>query len=216
MRSLLTAFGLVAVLFCHPSPSQVIERAQASVVRITGVMDVEEESLQAWHPAISWTYTQDGARANYVCSGFVIGHHLVQTAAHCVGKDMTADGIKATVLKVSKGYDLALLDVATDKAPLKFRDSSVERFEMLNGIGYAWGWTVQSVLAERAFLVDTAPYEDGAPGLIVQFGYIGGMSGGPVIDNEGKVVGIVQQSNGQVGYGVATNLIRAFLVGVHL
>jgi S1-C subfamily serine protease len=50
------------------------------------------------------------------------------------------------------------------------------------------------------------------PGIVVQGGYIPGMSGGPVIDKDGQVVGIIQQSDQNIGYGVGVDRISEFLL----
>lgn len=183
---------------------RVIERAQSSIVRITGTVSEAEERL-AWI-----------TDAGYVCSGFVIGPNTVLTAAHCIGSDIYADGVPVKVIRVDKTTDLALVEVKTDRAPLLFRGDSLctgelTRFEELNAIGYAWGWTKLTVLKVRAFLLDVSPYDGAAPGILTQGGFIGGMSGGPVVDVSGCVVGMVQQSNGSVGYGVGLPIISAFL-----
>jgi len=175
-----------------------VDRVSASVVRITGV----EKS-------------EDGEPGrDMVCTGEVIGHNRVLTAGHCVGLRMLADGEKAVVLKTDDLYDLALLGTETHKKPaIVFRDINVSRFEQLTAIGYAWGINKLTVLDVRAFLVDLAPTKRMAPGIIVQGGYVGGMSGGPVVDQKGQQVGIVQQSNDGVGYGVGIQIIRVFLLG---
>jgi S1-C subfamily serine protease len=191
MHRLLLPFILFLSLFHGPTYTQVVEKAQSSVVRLTGTME----------------------EAHYSCTGFVIRVHRVLTAAHCKGENMTADRIPVTVLRANTDTDLMLLDVDTNKPALKFRDLPVVRFENLTAIGYGFGWPYLTVLNVRALLVDVSPESDLTPGLIVQGGYIHGMSGGPVIDSVGQVVGIVQQTNEGVGYGVTVTIIKAFLLG---
>ena len=43
-------------------------------------------------------------------------------------------------------------------------------------------------------------------------GFIGGMSGGPVFDINGDVVGVVQRGTEQIGYGVNTATLLEFLM----
>lgn len=199
------AFILSAILgvFTAPTYSQVIDRAQSSVVRITGDKDM---------------MTLDGPQHGYyVCTGEVIALNRVLTAAHCVGDRMLADGHDAKVLKADETTDLAVLEVATKKPTLTMRDAPVERFETLSGIGYAWGLTRLSVLAERVFLTRVTPPDDNspAPKILVQPGFIGGMSGGPVVDTNGLMVGIVQETGDGIGLGVSVLQIRAFLESVN-
>ena len=83
----------------------------------------------------------------------------------------------------------------------------------MTGIGYAFGFTRVMALKGRVLLVDWPNTTEAAPGILVQGGFIGGMSGGPVVDMAGLVVSMAQQSNSGVGFGVGTLLFRAFLVG---
>ena len=173
-------------------PASVVDRVSASVIRVT--------SHDAWGEG--------------TCSGFVIAPQRVMTAAHCIADKMLADGKDAVVVKVDKHYDLALLRVDKLLKPsITLRDRPVERFEGLIAIGYGYGWTRLSVLEVQAFLINNAVEEDGAVGIIVQGSYIGGMSGGPVVDKSGLVVGIVQRSSTTIGYGVGTLFMHAFLLG---
>ncbi|HVI42769.1 MAG TPA: hypothetical protein VM577_19350, partial [Anaerovoracaceae bacterium] len=78
--------------------------------------------------------------------------------------------------------------------------------------GYGFGWNKLSVLKERVYIQNYHVDDDAAVGMIVQGGYIGGMSGGPVVDQAGHVVGVVQRGNQQIGYSVGTTIIKAFLL----
>lgn len=178
----------------NTNPTRVIDRASASVLRINGI--------------------EDGL--SYTCTGFVVAPQLVLTAEHCIGEKMLADGQPVTVLRESeKKTDLALLAVPTTKQPLILRESDLKRFDVVHGIGYAMGMDYLTVSFSRVNAVNRSPdRDDMLPGLIVMPGYMGGMSGGPVIDEDGLVVGMCQQSNKGVGYGVGTLIMRAFLVGL--
>jgi hypothetical protein len=199
-HKLVLPFALLAGVFVHhPSPQQRhIDRAQASLIRITGTEDVP-----GFGPV------------PYVCSGFVVAEHRVLTAAHCIGNEMQGDGTATTVLKVDMGLvDLALLGSQTGKAPLALRDSAPRPGDAVVGVGYAWGWTRPMARHGVVVFADYSPDVDQwAAGLFVDGGFIGGMSGGPILDADGFVVGIVQQSNEGTGYGVGALLIRAFLLG---
>ncbi len=175
--------------------TKMVDRVSSSIVRITVATD----------------------EGDHTCSGEVIGVNRVLTAGHCFGALVQADGIQAKVLKVDKWADLMVLSVLTSKPAITFRDSDVVRFEDLTAIGYAFGWTKLSIVRVQAYLLNIDPFDnnnEAAPGLIVQGAYISGMSGGPVVDADGRMVGIVQQANQGVGYGVGTQLMKAFLLGV--
>lgn len=205
MRSLVSVSAL-SVIFSFSalglsgpldSYTRMVDRVTGSIVRIEGT---------------------DKEGGGHVCTGEVIGvvNHVdrVLTAGHCTGETMTADGHPATILKSDDYYDLLLLSVPDlDKPVVSMRDLSVVRYEDLTAIGYAFGFDQVIALNVRAVLVDYAPTKQMAPGLLVQFEYVRGMSGGPVVDHNGQMVGIVQQGNSGIGYGVSTVLIRAFLLG---
>jgi len=181
----------VACLYAAEVDSSVIDRAQKSVYLIHGQKE----------------------HGRYACSGFLIADEQVLTAAHCVGDQMTVAGIAATVAESDEYYDLALLRVPIHGTPLAFRDTPIARFEQLAAIGHAYGWQRITALHVRVYHVNLTPMQGMRPGMLVKPGYIGGMSGGPVIDADGFVVGIIQASNQDLGYGIGITLIRAFLVG---
>lgn len=148
------------------------------------------------------------------CTGFLIADERVMTAAHCVGEQMTVAGLAVTDIASDTYYDLALLTVPIHDTPFQFRDVPVSRFEWLAALGHAYGWQRLTIFHVRVYHLDLTPAEGMRPGLLVKPGYIGGMSGGPLVDSEGRVAGIIQASNRDLGYGISVTLIRAFLVGL--
>lgn len=148
-----------------------------------------------------------------VCTGFVVAVDRVQTAAHCLGDVMTADGEDATVVAIDPSLDLMLLKATTHKPALRFADKAPEVYSQVVGIGYAQGFTRVIALFAMVELHDYAPGEGIAPGLIVVGPWIHGMSGGPVVNLRGEVVGIVQRANDGLGYGVSAQVVRDFMRG---
>ena len=198
--SVLAPFTFVSNFFHKPATME--DRVSDSIYRITG-----KETVDTW----------EGPKVvNYSCTGFQIAPDRIMTAAHCVGEEMRADGLQVKAVVSNKYYDLAVLQGV--RAPmnvrpaLEFREKPVDRFEDLVAIGYGFGWNKLSVLKERVYIQNYHVDDDAAVGMIVQGGYIGGMSGGPVVDQAGHVVGVVQRGNQQIGYSVGTTIIKAFLL----
>lgn len=194
--SLLAPFKFVGKMF-HP-PASMEDRVASSLYRITGTAEVD-----------TWMGPR---RINYSCTGFQIAPDKIMTAAHCLGDDMKADGQPVKILAGDKYFDLALLEGGSNRPILQFRDKEVERWEALKSLGYGYGWNRLTVLDNKVILTRYKVVEDGPVGIVVQGGYIGGMSGGPLVDLSGKVVGVVQRSNNQIGYSVGSTIIKAFLL----
>lgn len=206
MKKLFTALGLTLLLItsllsgaCKDEPA-VVNTITSSIVRISG--------LQA-----SQSIFGGPALDRYICTGFTVAPHVILTADHCTGTDMTADGVKATLIKGDKYYDLAVLSVPGSNRPtLPLRDIVTIPSEELIGVGYGNGWTFPIAMHQRVLIGSYAPTIGIPVGIITQGGYVGGMSGGPIVDLYGNVVGVIQQSNSGLGYGVGATIVKAFLL----
>ncbi len=195
MHKLILPFLLLARLL-HPSYTQMIEKTEQSVVRVQ-ILD------------------ENGNKAG-MSTGFVVAVHEIMTAAHCTdGASFLVDGWMATVARIDEVNDLAILHAQTPKPILPLRKKSGQRFERLSAIGYGNGLPELTVFEERVFLTNHRPIWDtsSAPGLLFQDFIWHGMSGGPIVDREGLVVSINQQSDNSSSYGVDVATIRSFLAG---
>ena len=191
MRSILIPFVAFLSLFAtHPTPYQrMVEKVEKSVTFIKG------------------TTFEGGETHHYTCTGFQVTKDLVMTADHCIGDIMTVDGIAAHPAKEDEDADLALVVAKTGRPPLGFSSHEPQRFEHLTAIGHAFGERQNTVLSEVAFIISGGS-------TLVQGGYIGGMSGGPVVNDDGAVVSIVQgyiQEYPQIGIGASESVILTFL-----
>ena len=199
LHTFLAPFLLVfSLLGGYPADlPQQIDHASASVVRITGTRP-----------------TPFSEHSNYVCSGFVLAPQRVITVAHCLGDSMRVDGKALTaVLAWDTFYDLALLDAPTAKPALRIRESPVAHLEGVVGLGYGYGRKQLTPTFHHVVRVDYTIDPAYQPGVVVQHGYIGGMSGGPVVDFDGQLIGVVQRSNETTGFGVDVRALRTFLLG---
>ncbi len=195
LHRLLTPLVLLAHLFQSTPYEQMITRVQMSVVRI----DVAADEGQG------------------TCTGEVVAPGRVLTAAHCLGEVILADGQSAQPIAIDEGNDLLLLAAQVARPPLPLCMTPTEKYQPLTAMGYAWGWSRMAVLRVVAMWMHYTPDANSfAPGLFTDGGYIGGMSGGPVVSDEGCQVGIVQRTSpdGKVGYGVENDTIAEFLASV--
>lgn len=167
-----------------------------------------------------------------VCTAFSINraykHYL--TAAHCLGEDMrmwkeTTPGIGmqhtfdvVTVRKSSRELDVAVLEATEGLAAIPRGQNPVRGNEVAS-IGYAFGEEAPFILSSITASVKTVRAYSRARLIILKDNQdIGGMSGGPVVDTRGKLVGMVQMgintNNGQqtnIAYGTAVSDIYAFV-----
>lgn len=197
MLTLMLALSLS--LFRSPSLDRTIHQVEQSVVRV--VQGSEDEA------------------STRICTGFVVESGpsgRVVTAAHCVGDwhRLEVDAVAAAVIAVDPQLDLAVLRVSTTKLAVAWTRALPKRFETVVGIGYGDGLSQALALPRTVVVPMLAPHDGMPPGLLVGLGWIHGMSGGPVVNRKGEVIGIIQRTNDSntLGYGVPTETIFKFLL----
>jgi S1-C subfamily serine protease len=190
MRKLILALALITGLgAAPPSPRNLVDDVERSLVKIQYQMTGE-----------------DGKEKTYVCTGMVTdaAKGEVLTARHCLGdkgEQMYVDGEESQVLKQDEAF--ALLSITPmKKPPVQIRKGLPSVGEVTTSFGYGFGnmfvlWRHVARLENGHVLMDGP--------------LLSGMSGGPTVDAEGKVVGVNQASSEALGVACGTDEIRDFL-----
>lgn len=149
------------------------------------------------------------------CTGFVVdsAKKYVQSAAHCdtESKKIWVDLVRGTVVSLDTQRDLAIYEVKDldpSRPALKLADKDPEVGEQVLSFGY--GMALEQPMAREA-MVSSVKLR--IPDLFGDFTaidapFVGGQSGGPVVNRAGDVVMIVQRANGTTGVGVPASVIR--------
>lgn len=175
-----------------------------------------------------WSAVADRLRASTVfiesedglCSGFVIhsaarkgDKDWILTCAHCNADKLFADHVPATVIyKDAKGNrDLMVLEVDDLQRPaLSLASKNPEIGAAVASFGFGFG--MQDAMFRQAHISATSYYIPeggiGGPFLMIDAGFVGGQSGGAVVNQAGEVVMIVQRGSESVGIGIGAELIR--------
>lgn len=144
-----------------------------------------------------------------VCAGFVVdaAKGWVLTAKHCVPDDANEEiivaGNASTLVKKSASLALVTIPPMT-KPPLEIRSKPVNIGETVRTFGFGHG--LMTVFTRTVALL----FDQGH--VVMDGTLLEGMSGGPVVDAEGKVLGINQAVYfNAVGIACGQDEIRNFL-----
>lgn len=154
------------------------------------------------------------------CTGFVIndavkkdGEDLdyILTADHCDGKDLLADNTPAKVIYKDAKKDLLVVAVEdTGRPALKLAKENPKVGDEVASYGY--GFALERPMFRVTHIADDRTYipEDGigGPFMVTDAVFVGGQSGGPVVNSKGEVVMIVQRGGSGVGIGVGAEVIK--------
>lgn len=155
-----------------------------------------------------------------VCTGFSINetYSYFFTAYHCLNNgtttDLTIDGIPARLLYANQELDIAVITANLHKPAIHARAKALRKGEQIATLGHGYG--LADTLFRAGYVanpsLDLSASREFGPEfvghwLMFDTSYIAGMSGGPVFDLDGKVVGVVQRADGQSGFGVNMSTI---------
>jgi hypothetical protein len=158
---------------------------------------------------VQWQTENDkGELETYNCTGFAVTLASVLTAEHCVppvksNADVLVDGKQSRILKRDEAMALLSMEPMS-KLPLPIADS---KRRVIGERLWSWGHAYSGPLMVIGRLV--AGYD--GEHLIVDGPIAQGMSGGPIVNDAGEVVGINQATSAALGIACTAKEIRDFL-----
>lgn len=164
---------------------------------------------------LTGTLTDEGMIHVFGCSAFSIAPRKLMTAAHCIPSGLMtlfANKHPAYPIKIDVDRDLAILLWDVETPNLTFRQQPLSRYEPAIAFGYGYSMDYPTITHHTVMFTHYSPMESIWAGTWYMGGFIHGMSGGPITDLNGDVVGVVQRSSEQLGYGVSVETINEFLL----
>lgn len=157
---------------------------------------------------------QDGV----ACTGFVVNSlkkdnkdiDYVLTASHCEAAKMYADQAEARLIAKNTEKDLMILQVEDlDRPVLKVAKEDPNVGDQVASYGYGFGLEKPILRLTNISAKTYIPYQGiGGPIFFTDSDFVGGQSGGPVVNPAGEVVMMVQMGTEGVGIGVGAEVIR--------
>ncbi len=132
-----------------------------------------------------------------VCSGFVISHidnsSVVMTAHHCLDPKLTANGYPVVVMLAHEEKGVAILRVPLLLRPvLRPNRSHLKQGHPAAAVGFAF--SLGDVMSLPGYITHPSidVHDTGQRMLVTNACFIPGMSGGPIIDYSGRVIGLIE------------------------
>jgi S1-C subfamily serine protease len=146
------------------------------------------------------------------CTGFVIDTKkaYVLTAAHCDGPKVLVNGTTSYRVFKDARKDLMVLraSVANDLPAIALADKDPSIGDQVGSYGFGMAMEKPIFRMAHVSVKDLQIEELSGPFLMVDAGFIGGQSGGPVFNEMGQLVAIVQRGNLGLGLGIGAEVIK--------
>ena len=145
------------------------------------------------------------------CTAFMINQEKkhVLTAAHCDGEKILIDGTPTYRVFKDERKDLMVLRAnGVDGPNVKLAPADADRGDEVASMGYGAG--LEDPMFRIAHVSNVRMDIEGLSGpfVMIDAGFVGGQSGGPVVNDKGELVMIVQRGNDSLGIGVGAEVIR--------
>lgn len=150
------------------------------------------------------------------CSGFVIDNErdFVLTAAHCSakGEDLYVDLAPAKIRAKDTKNDLMVLEVeGIDRPAMKLANKDPKVGMEVASLGWGYGLNEPLFRLAHVSAVGINLRESGDPYIAIDATFVPGQSGGPVVNEKGEVLMLVQMGTEIVGFGVGAERIEKSL-----
>ena len=165
------------------------------------------------HPSIFYLESvgQGGSRTGS-CTGFTINTEksYLLTAAHCGDVQIRIDGTPSIIMFKDERKDLMVLRaLERELGPaIQMAKDDPKLGDQVASYGYGFGLEKPMFRIAHVSQVNAPIEELSGPFFMIDSQYIGGQSGGPVVNERGELVSIVQRSTNGLGIGVGVETIR--------
>lgn len=175
-----------------------------------GAMDTWSAIVERLHKAV----VPVANASDTMCTAFVINTEkkYVMTAAHCFDATLYVDGSPAKVVSRDPKKDFMVLVVPElgDLPALVLAKDGPKVGDEVGSFGYGYGlerpmFRVTHISDDNTYIPEEGI---GGPLLVFDTAFVGGQSGGPVVNQAGEVVAIVQMASPTVGLGRSADEIR--------
>lgn len=144
---------------------------------------------------------------------FVTNNHIIQDADSVYVQSLTGEVYKARVIHTDRSHDLAILHLGNDSAfrsmppvPYSFDARPSDLGERV----YTLGYPREEIVYGEGYLSSGTGYRGDSTAYQVAIGVNPGNSGGPLLDEQGNVIGIIsakQTTSEGVSFAVKTNYL---------
>lgn len=202
----------VAAVACVPPPAAPLAEPPAIELEDRPLPEVAADSLERRAQEVTVRVRSLGCDRFGLGSGFVLPGGVVVTNRHVVGQPRevtlnTWDGrsLSAEVTGVATDSDLALLQLAEgDELPVaELRREPLRPGEEVFAVGYPGGGPARISPGRILGMVDGTVLGEPAEVIRVEADITQGNSGGPLIDGDGRVAGVVFALEVDAGTGLA-------------